>query len=182
MQTITIFNGSPRRNGNTSFLVNTLNNGLDKSKYYPINIFLYDYTIEPCTDCRACKKGKLVCNVKDDMQELYKQIETSQIIVVATPIYWFGPTAKMKLLLDRLRPYYGNQRLKGKKSILILPAGVGEKDCDLTIEMFGRAFNSLGIDLIGSVTSKAYDIGESAKDENALNSMTNILSRINAMA
>ncbi len=179
MNQIEIFNGSPRKNGNTSSLIDIFKKGLNISKYATHDSFLYDYNIEPCTDCRACKKGDLICTVKDGMQDLYRRIEQSDIYVIATPIYWFGPTAKMKLLLDRLRPYYGNKRLQGKKGILILVAGVGEKDCDLTIEMFGRAFISLGIELVGIITSKAYDIGESKNDRKATGQINKLLNQLN---
>lgn len=172
---IEIFNGSPRKKGNTTTLIDAFNKELDKSQYISNTNFLYDYRIEPCTDCRACKKGNLVCKVKDDMQDMYKRIDDSDVIIIATPIYWFGPTAKMKLLLDRLRPYYGNGRLKGKKAALLLVAGVGEKDCDLTIKMYSRAFKALGVALIGSVTSKAYDIGETEKDELAMKAVKKLV-------
>lgn len=182
MQRIEIFNGSPRKNGNTSSLIHIFSNGLDSLKSTYNTLFLYDYDIKPCTDCRACKTGDLVCTVKDDMQEIYNNIDNADILVFCTPIYWFGPTAKMKLLIDRLRPYFGNKRLTGKKAALILPAGVGKKDCDLTIEMFSRAFKSLGIELIGYVTSKAYDIGESEKDEEARKSVLTMCLTINSLS
>ena len=179
MPKIEILNGSPRKKGNTSSLIEIFEQGIDKSKFSSHISFLYDYSIQPCTDCRACKVGNLVGTVKDDMQELYKRIKIADIIVFGTPIYWFGPTATMKLLIDRLRPYYGNKGLTGKKAALILPAGVGEKDCDLTIEMFRRMTNSLGIELIGTITSKAYDIGESKNDKDAIESINNLLDNIN---
>lgn len=179
MQQIEIYNGSPRKNGNTSSLIEFFIQGLDRSKFLAKTTFLYDKKINPCTDCRICKTGNLVCKVRDDMQEVYNSIDGCDIMIIGTPIYWFGPTAKMKLLLDRLRPYYANKRLVGKKAILILPSGVGEKDCDLTIEMFSRAFNSLGVNLIGSITSKAYDIGDSEKDGNALKSISSLIYSLN---
>ncbi len=67
------------------------------------------------------------------MQEIYPLINDADILIFGTPIYWFGPTAQMKALIDRLRPYYGNQRLKGKSAALILPAGVGRSDCNLLL-------------------------------------------------
>ena len=179
MQNVEIFIGSPRKNGNTNSLVDIFIEGLDKSRFSSNKEFLYDYEINACTDCRACKKGNMVCVVKDGMQELYPRLNSADIIVIGTPIYWFGPSAKTKLLLDRLRPYYGNKKLKGKNAVLILPAGTGEEDCDLTIEMFKRSFEALGVKLLGSITSEAYDIGESKKDKKALKSIAELLTRIN---
>ena len=49
--------------------------------------------------------------------------------------------------------------------ILILPAGTGAPGCDLTIEMFKRSFSSMGVELIKSVTSEAYSMGDSNNDQ-----------------
>jgi len=168
MQNILILNGSPRKNGNTSFLADTLISGLNQASVKIENHFLYDYQIKPCTDCRACKKGKLICTVPDGMIDLYTMLEEADIIIFATPIYWFGPSAQMKLLIDRLRPYYGNKRLSGKKGALLMAAGTGNKDCDLTTEMFRRTFEALGIEFIGKASTEAYDIGDAENDKNAI--------------
>lgn len=106
--------------------------------------------------------------IKDGMEELYASIDDSDVMIIGTPIYWFGPTAQTKLLLDRFRPYYVNKKLKGKKAALILPAGSGASDCDLTIEMFKRSFEALGVEFLGAVTSESYDIGDAYKDNDAL--------------
>ncbi len=167
MKKVLILNGSPRKKGNTSILAEHL------IKYLPVDqkiksYYLYDFNIKPCIDCRACKKGELVCTLKDGMEELYTRIDNSDILIIGTPIYWFGPTAQTKLLLDRFRPYYVNKKLKGKKVALILPAGSGASDCDLTIEMFKRSFDALGVEFLGAVTSEAYDIGDAYNDKDAL--------------
>jgi len=181
MQNIEIFIGSPRKNGNTHSLAQMLDQGLDNDKFSVNKTFLYDYDIKACTDCRACKKGNLICVVKDGMQELYPLIDDADILVFATPIYWFGPSAKTKLLLDRLRPYYSNKMLTAKKALLLLPAGVGESDCDLTIEMFRRSFETLGVEFMGSVAAQAYDIGEVNNDKKALASLERLVTKLNSL-
>ncbi len=180
MQKIEIFIGSPRKNGNAHSLAEIFENGLIKSKSTSRISFLYDYNIKPCNDCRACKKGELVCILLDDMKEIYSRLDDADIIVIGTPIYWFGPSAKTKLLLDRFRPYYVNKKLSGKKAALLLPAGTGEIDCDLTIEMFKRSFKALDVELIGSVTAEAYDVGEANNDKKAKASIDELLIKINS--
>ncbi|MBU1012803.1 MAG: flavodoxin family protein [Bacteroidetes bacterium] len=177
MQRVEFIIGSPRKRGNTAVLTEALNKQLDKEKFTSNYSFLYDFEIKACTDCRGCKRGNLTCIVEDDMQELYKRIDAANIIVFGTPIYWFTPTAKMKSLLDRLRPYYGGDKLANKKMAILLPAGVGEKDCDLTIEMFKRMARSLKLEFIEAVTSEAYDIGDAKKDEKAMIAITNLAKR-----
>jgi len=156
--------GSPRKNGNTFFLTNYLEELLNKNSNVNSNLtFLYDYDINPCIDCRVCKKGKMKCTLKDDAHLLFEKIESADVIIFGTPIYWFGPTAKTKLFIDRLRPYYLNKKLKGKKGAIILSAGSGKSDCDLTIEMFKRIFATLEVEYLDAVTAEAYDIGDAMK-------------------
>lgn len=178
MKKILILNGSPRKKGNTAilseYLINHINNKLSVEQLY-----LYDFKIRSCVDCRACKKGDLVCVLDDGMKELYSKIDEADYIIIGTPIYWFGPTATTKLLLDRFRPYYVNKKLTGKKAALILPAGTGASDCDLTTEMFKRSFNALGLEFLGAITSESYDLGDAFKDKDALHNIDKLVKRIN---
>jgi multimeric flavodoxin WrbA len=165
MRNIEILIGSPRKNGNTSIMAKYLHENALLSGMSSKITFLYDHTIQACTDCRGCKKGKKECFVLDDASEIYARLEKADIIIFGTPVYWFGPSATMKLLIDRLRPYYLNKKLAGKKAAVFLPAGEGAKDCDLTIEMFKRVFQTLGMIFMGAVTAKAYDIGDLNKNK-----------------
>jgi multimeric flavodoxin WrbA len=160
MKTIVTFIGSPRKNGNTASLAKALQGKLDGSSTPNEIFYLYDCKILPCTDCRGCKKNGLTCILKDDMKLLYDKMESSDYILFGTPIYWYGPTAVMKLLIDRLRPYYVNRKLEGKKAALILAAASGDEDTDLTVAMFTRMFHTLGIEYTGIVSAKAYEAGE----------------------
>ena len=63
-----ILNGSPHKNGDTSYIVNELKKKLDGEIE---EIFLYDAKISPCVDCRYCWKNK-GCAIKDDMEKIYK--------------------------------------------------------------------------------------------------------------
>ncbi|HSG26923.1 MAG TPA: NAD(P)H-dependent oxidoreductase [Candidatus Krumholzibacterium sp.] len=178
MKRIEIFNGSPRKNGNSAEMARQLVDRLGREKVSCNTTFLYDHEIRPCTDCRACKAGDLECVIGDEGAALYRLIEGADTVVVATPIYWFGPSAQTKLLVDRFRPYYGNKRFAGKQLALLLPAGSGEGDCDLTIEMFRRIAGALGMKYIGAACAKAYDTGEVAGDENARRGISRLASAI----
>jgi len=168
MKTITILQGSPRKHGNTMTMVDLLRRQLDSPEVEISVTHLGDCDIQPCIDCRGCKSGEQVCVVADDMDEVYGRLEAADLIVIGTPIYWFGPTAQTKLVLDRLRPYYGNRKLAGKSLALLLVAGMGAPDCDLTIEMFRRAGEALGMTFLKVVTAKAYEAGEVVDDREAV--------------
>ncbi len=178
MKKIEIFIGSPRKKGNTNTMAEMLISGLDKNKISGDISFLYDFDIKPCVDCRGCKRGNMECLLKDDMADLYERIENCDILILATPIYWFGPSGQLKLFLDRFRPWYGNKKLESKYFASLLPAGTGATDCDLTIEMFRRAAEALGMITLGTVTAKAYDKDEVKDDAEAMENLKRLTNKI----
>ena len=126
-------------------------------------LYLYDFDIKPCVDCRACKSGGLVCVQKDDMPRLYKAIDAADALVLATPIYWYGPTAKMKLLIDRLRPYVANRKLEGKKAYLVAPSEEGPIACGPLVDGLKMSYRYLGLVSGGEALITANEKGEVAK-------------------
>lgn len=181
MINVEVFIGSPRKRGNTQYLVKQLIEGLDKDKFQVNQTSLYDIEIKPCVDCRGCKINDLDCIVDDDMTKVYNQLEKADLLIFGTPIYWFGPSGQMKMLIDRLRPYNKNRKLEKKHAAIVMPAGVGSGDCDLTIDMFKRIFKALGINFMGSVTSEAFDIGDSENDQDAKSQVRILLEQLNSM-
>ena len=160
--------GSPRKGGNTDILVDAVLGEAEAAGHDVDRIYVYGAGIGPCVDCRGCKKGGLVCVVDDGMQKIYPKLDEAGVIVFGTPVYWSGPSGPMKQLLDRLRPYFGSNKLAGKKAILAAPAGDGPPDADLLSEMFRRSFNLLGIEFVGEVLGKAYDKKEILEDKKAM--------------
>ena len=132
--------GSPRREGNTDLLVEKILEGSRTKGHTTEKLYLYDYTISLCNDCRNCKKGDYVCCINDEMQQIYPLMEKADLIIFGTPIYWYGPTAKMKLLIDRMRPFVENKKLRGKKAVVVVPSAEGPIACDPLLEMFRRMF------------------------------------------
>ncbi|PVX24859.1 MAG: hypothetical protein CW691_06245 [Candidatus Bathyarchaeum sp.] len=157
--------GSPRKLGNTDVLVEQILQGAQTKGHTAKKLYLYDYTISVCSDCRSCKKGDYVCCIKDEMQQIYPLMEEADVIVFGTPVYWYGPTAKMKMLLDRMRPFVENKLLRGKRAVVVAPSAEGTKACGPLLEMFRLSFEYLGIRFVGSVLGKAYDKGEVLKNK-----------------
>lgn len=160
--------GSPRRGGNTDILVDAILTAAQNNRHKTSKVYLYDVGIEPCVDCRGCKKDEHVCVLEDGMQELYPRLDAADVIVFGTPVYWYGPSGTMKHLVDRLRPYYANGRLKGKKAILTAPAGDGPTEGDLLTEMFRRCLECLKVEFVGQVLGTAYDPKDILADKKAM--------------
>lgn len=160
--------GSPRKEGNTDILVDRVLSGAATAGHQCEKIYLYDLDLLPCIDCRTCKKGDKVCTRDDDMRDIYPKIEGADVIIFGTPLYWYGPSGPMKLLIDRLLPYSGTGSLKGKQAVLVIPSAEGPAACDAVVTMFRLSFDYLGIGIADVLLPIAYEKGEVAKDAEIL--------------
>ncbi|MHA1943032.1 MAG: flavodoxin family protein [Candidatus Thorarchaeota archaeon] len=113
--------GSPRRGGNTETLVDSVLAGARECGATSTKVILNEMTVAPCRACNNCQKNN-TCVQDDDMATLIELMEKSDVWVLGTPIYWWGPSAQFKAFLDR---WYGvDQRLfQGKQVILTIPMG-----------------------------------------------------------
>ena len=92
--------------------------------------------IEYCIGCLSCQKtGK--CVIKDDVPEFIEKVKNADILVFATPIYYYEMCGQMKTLLDRLNPLYGSD-YRFKKVYMIATA-----DDDGGDYAFEKAYNGL---------------------------------------
>lgn len=110
MNKVTIIFGSPRKNSNTHILVEEVIKGLDEKGIDHEVFYLNDLDIKGCQACYYCKREDTTkCVVEDDMQLIYKAMEASDGLIVATPIYFCEVSAQTRLFVDRLFTYYDMQ-------------------------------------------------------------------------
>jgi multimeric flavodoxin WrbA len=124
--------GSPRKGGNTDTLIGEILKGCRTTGHTSEKLYLYDYEISACTDCRSCKSGDYVCVLCDGMQQIYPKMEEADVIIFGTPIYWYGPTAKMKLLVDRMRPFIARQESSYRNALRRRPEGLWSSGCNVS--------------------------------------------------
>lgn len=153
METVVLF-GSPRKEGNTIQLVNVLTETLRDKGHNVRMLYLNDLNIRPCQGCYAClPKGN--CKINDDMRDIRKYMIESELIVYATPLYWFGPSGQLKLAIDRSIAFMDkdyNSRIKGKKVMTIMTCGSDDgASCQPAIDMFQKTFDLLGLSWVGRV-------------------------------
>jgi multimeric flavodoxin WrbA len=146
--------GSPRRNGNTHILVSRMLDGARAEGAIGDLIFLNELQIRECDGCHACWEGK-PCSKNDDMNTLYPTIIESDAIIFGTPVYWYGPTALMKVFIDRF-VYFNcpenRVKIEGKSAVLAIP--FEEEDPDtaaLLIASFEKSLQYLQMHLIGTI-------------------------------
>lgn len=144
-----ILMASPRKKGNTAQCLAPFCDELTKLGHeYRIH-WLYDKNIEPCVACRGCQKDwtTFSCVRKDDLASIADDVYTSDILVLATPIYSWYCTGPMKNVLDRFvygfNKYYGDEvgpsLWEGKKVALFVTCGYKpEKGADLFEEGIKR--------------------------------------------
>lgn len=171
-----IVNGSPRKNGNCHYLINSLIRGIGENNGTYDLINLRELKISPCDACESCTGNKSKgCIKRDDMTDLYIKIEKSDSIVFASPTYWFNVSAQTKLFIDRLYAIY-KSGLNEKNIGVILT--YGDKDVFSSggvnaLRSFQDICNYVNARLVGIVHASANKAGEiknnSAKLEEAYN-------------
>ncbi len=153
MQVLAVI-GSPRRGGNTDILLGKIAEGARAGGAEVETVHLGGLHVRECDGCHACWRGR-VCSKDDDMQELYPKIAGSDVIVLGTPVYWYGPTALMKAFIDRF-VYFNceanRSQVRGKRTVV---AVVLEEDREETwkpvVEFFERSLAYLEMPLAGTI-------------------------------
>lgn len=119
-----ILNGSPRKTGDTAFLLSELKRCLE---HEVVKISAYYDNITPCVDCRACTREK-GCKIQHDMKMIYT--DDFDNVVIASPLYMSNLTPPLLGLASRFQAYYCAKRflndaflLRKKKAALILAGG-----------------------------------------------------------
>ena len=105
--------GSPRTDGNTSFLVETALKSAEEAGAETELINLGALNIEPCVACDICKAtGE--CAIYDDMREITEKLMECNGIIIGSPVYFGSVTSQLKMFIDRSRPLRGSFKLKDK--------------------------------------------------------------------
>jgi len=145
MNTVVLFS-SPNKNGNTGILLKSF---LDSNTDEVNMIFVFDLEVKPCIDCKYCyKTGK--CFIDDDMNEIYKKIESCDVLIIAAPVNFTSFPAPLKLVIDRFQAYWSRkfilkdmQQIKRKKGVLLMTSGMKEEDTFSHCEAMTKQFFSL---------------------------------------
>ncbi len=100
---IVILNGSPRKNGNTSELVKAFTEGAESAGNTVTEFFLDKMNINGCKGCFGGHSNKeCPCVQQDDMNEIYPVVKECDVIVLATPLYYWNMSGQIRTAIDRL--------------------------------------------------------------------------------
>lgn len=129
MANILILNGASRKNGSTAMLIKAFTKGAVSAGNRVQEFYLQDMDIHGCLGCEGCSRaGKNAadpCVQKDDMSEINKAFAASEVVVFASPVYFWTISGTLKVAADRL---YALLRSLGygkfpRKSVLLMTAG-----------------------------------------------------------
>ena len=153
---VLLLEASPRRKGSTAALARAFVEGLGSAAQVR-DVFLHDLHIRPCSACDSCRtRGGIYCAFDDDMQPLYPEFLRADLVVMATPVYWWSISAQLKLFIDRL---YGlnsekhPERFRGKRLAVLMAHG-DAKPCSgarIALRMFREIVQYTGMNLVGAL-------------------------------
>lgn len=173
---VLILAGSPRKGGNSDILCAEFMRGAETSGHEVEMIRVADKNIHYCIGCDNCQKiGK--CVFQDDMAEILAKMATADVLVFATPVYFYSMTAQLKTLIDRT--VAGETKIFDKEVYFIITAADSNKQNMVKVVESLRGFTQdclkgtiekgviygLGAYEIGDITSspamqEAYSMGE----------------------
>lgn len=175
---VLILSASPRRNGNCSLLCQEFLRGAKDSGNQVEYIFLRDKKIGYCTACRYCKSHDGKCVQDDDMNEINLKMLAADVLVLASPIYYFTVNGQMKTLIDRTFGLFN--RMEHKEMYYIMTsADVTDDVMDTALATFrwfahflpgsvekgilrAKGFGEAGAVKEHPVMQEAYNLGASA--------------------
>ncbi|MHB0939896.1 MAG: flavodoxin family protein [Armatimonadota bacterium] len=123
MPSILVISASPRKHANSDLLADRLVAGATAAGAQVEKIRLRDLTINYCKACDACQKSaEALCVQQDDMNALLPKLRAADVLVFASPIYFFIISGQMKVFLDRTYALGGGSEwsaLHGKKCVTL---------------------------------------------------------------
>ena len=167
--------GSHRENGNTEKLVKTI---LESAKENGADVNFYKLTkmnISLCLGCFNCRETG-TCVTDDDMKFLLEEIQTSDGIILGSPVYMWQVTGQTKLFMDRLIPFIRpdlTTRLKGKKRLFMVftQGNPDKKMFETYFEYLENLFSFLHYDVMGTI------VAAGTRDTNDILQQTDVLEK-----
>ena len=179
MSNIVILIGSMRKGGNTDLLAHSFADGAMKNNHVEI-VSVADHGVNPCLGCNRCytSEGNR-CFQKDDMDDIYDKLSRADVLVIASPVYFYGISSQLKAIIDRLHaPMRNNFPIRRLGLLLVGATTVPnlfdaiETQYESTLKFFG--LGDIGRILVGGVKDigdiegndalrEAYELGLSVK-------------------
>ena len=123
---ILVLTGSPHPDGTTALLADEFCSGVKETEHELVRFDTAQLNIHPCIACDHCRKNDNPCIFEDDMAKIYPHLLEADLVVLVTPLYYFGMSAQLKMAIDRF--YAVNAKLRSKPKQSCLFAACGDHD------------------------------------------------------
>jgi multimeric flavodoxin WrbA len=147
MKVITL-QGSPRKKGNTAKVLSWVEEELIALGHDVESIFLNPKNLKGCLACGKCKEkpNTVGCVQKDDIPEILEKMTMADLVILASPLYFWGVSAQLKTVIDRTYSLYVHYHQPGhfslvdgqRQALLVTGAGPYENNAEATFTAFGR--------------------------------------------
>lgn len=168
MSNIVVLAGSVRKGGNTELLVQAFVEGAKKNNSVEV-ISVADYKVNPCIGCNTCfDREEYECFQKDDMTKVYETLKVADVLVIASPVYFYGVSAQLKALIDRLHTPMRNEFWIKKLALILVGAATLPELFDAIKMQYRLVLNYFKLEDAGTVCVRG------AKDKGDVKDTTGI--------
>lgn len=136
---ILVLGGSPNKNGSTQILIENFARDAKEAGHTVTVLYVAHMDVRPCTGCIACGYDG-PCVQRDDMSQIRKAVLESDMLVFATPLYFFGISAQLKTVIDRFCAFSSRINMRNKKSAFL---SVAWNDDDWTMDAIREHYLTL---------------------------------------
>lgn len=173
---VLIISSSPRKGGNSETLAASFAKGAEEAGHKVETVYLREKNYGFCKGCLACLKVGH-CVIDDDAVEIAARMHDANVLVFATPVYYYSVSGQLKTMLDRANPLFDSDYAFTKAYLLATAAEDGEETvegtvkavqgwvdcferCELAGTVFAGGVNGVG-DIVGHpALEKAYQMGK----------------------
>ena len=175
---ILVLTGSPRKNGNSNTLADNFIKGAEEAGHEIVRFDAAFKEVHPCIGCNSCGMNG-PCVFKDDFEFVRQHIVDADMVVFATPMYYFGISAQLKAVIDRFYAINGQIHRPKKAALLMTYANTAASEAEPIKSHYKTLLNYLGWTDAGQIIAsgvwpagavnhtdyprKAYELGKSLK-------------------
>jgi multimeric flavodoxin WrbA len=169
--------GSPRIKGNTDLLIDEALRGAQAEGAEVEKIVVDKLTITPCKEYYACERDGN-CVIRDDMDTMYPKLLDADVVIVASPMFFYSISAQLKAFIDRCQALWARKYIldqvpdspNRKGAFIGVGATRGEKLFEGSILIVKYFFKAIGVEYAGELLFKGVDKkGEIKEHPTALN-------------
>ena len=174
---ILILNGSPRLNGNTSYALSLIAEGITANTQHELEMInVTRLKVGGCVACEGCKQNGGNCVMKDDSKSVIDKVLAADLLIFGSPVYYFGISAQLKAVLDKFHSRSGDFKKQNKKLGFVTVGAdeINDRQYELISDHFGCICKYLGWEKLFGFSYSAEQPDDLQKSETAAPELTEV--------